>query len=297
MIGMSRRSARRDDQVVLRADQVDTFDGPGDELVTGEAVALDLRPTGFVLRVAGALIDYVAYALVLVGLIVLVVLLNDRGVVDDAVAQALYVSSIVVCLIGLPTVVETATHGRSLGKLVTGARIVRADGGAIGLRHALTRSLVGLLEIVFTTGGLAVVVALLDRSTRRLGDLMAGTYSRNERVPHTGRVVVQVPPHLGGWAGVADVARLPDALARRVASFLQQAPAMAPASRARVAADLATEVTPFVSPVPQADPESLLAAVSAVRREREAVALAREAAVLARLEPALTGTVPGFPTR
>ncbi|ROS61844.1 putative RDD family membrane protein YckC [Frigoribacterium sp. PhB160] len=297
MIGMSRRSARRDDQVVLRADQVDAFDGPGDELVTGEAVALDLRPTGFVLRVAGALIDYVAYALVLVGLIVLVVLLNDRGVVDDAVAQALYVSSIVVCLIGLPTVVETATHGRSLGKLVTGARIVRADGGAIGLRHALTRSLVGLLEIVFTTGGLAVVVALLDRSTRRLGDLMAGTYSRNERVPQTGRVVVQVPPHLGGWAGVADVARLPDALARRVASFLQQAPAMAPASRARVAADLATEVTPFVSPVPQADPESLLAAVSAVRREREAVALAREAAVLARLEPALTGTVPGFPTR
>jgi len=297
MIGMSRRSARRDDQVVLRADQVDTFDGPGDELVTGEAVALDLRPTGFVLRVAGALIDYVAYALVLVGLIVLVVLLNDRGVVDDAVAQALYVSSIVVCLIGLPTVVETATHGRSLGKLVTGARIVRADGGAIGLRHALTRSLVGLLEIVFTTGGLAVVVALLDRSTRRLGDLMAGTYSRNERVPQIGRVVVQVPPHLGGWAGVADVARLPDALARRVASFLQQAPAMAPGSRARVAADLATEVTPFVSPVPQADPESLLAAVSAVRREREAVALAREAAVLARLEPALTGTVPGFPTR
>jgi len=297
MIGMSRRSARRDDQVVLRADQVDTFDGPGDELVTGEAVALDLRPTGFVLRVAGALIDYVAYALVLVGLIVLVVLLNDRGVVDDAVAQALYVSSIVVCLIGLPTVVETATHGRSLGKLVTGARIVRADGGAIGLRHALTRSLVGLLEIVFTTGGLAVVVALLDRSTRRLGDLMAGTYSRNERVPQIGRVVVQVPPHLGGWAGVADVARLPDALARRVASFLQQAPAMAPGSRARVAADLATEVTPFVSPVPQADPESLLAAVSAVRREREAVALAREAAVLARLEPALTGTVPGFPPR
>jgi len=294
---MSRPRAGGRAPITLRPDQVESLGGSSDQLVVGEAVALDLRPTGFVLRVAGSLIDYAVYALVLVLLVVLVGALSEAGAVDDAVAQALVVASVVSCLIGLPLVVETASHGRSLGKLATGARIVRLDGGAIGLRHALTRSLVGLLEIVMTTGGLAVVVALLNRSSRRLGDLMAGTYSRNERAPHMGRVVVQLPPHLVGWAAVADVARLPDPLARRVASFLQQAPALSPASRHRVSVGLADEVAAFVSPVPAVDAESFLAGVSALRRDREVVALGREAALLRRLDPALTGTVPGFPTR
>jgi len=294
---MSRPRAGGRAPITLRPDQVESLGGSSDQLVVGEAVALDLRPTGFVLRVAGALIDYAVYAIVLVLLVVLVGALSEAGAVDDAVAQALVVASVVTCLIGLPLVVETASHGRSLGKLATGARIVRLDGGAIGLRHALTRSLVGLLEIVMTTGGLAVVVALLNRSSRRLGDLMAGTYSRNERAPRMGRVVVQLPPHLVGWAAVADVARLPDPLARRVASFLQQAPALSSASRHRVSVGLADEVAAFVSPVPAVDPESFLAGVSALRRDREAVALGREAALLRRLDPALTGTVPGFPTR
>ncbi|NQW86477.1 MULTISPECIES: RDD family protein [unclassified Frigoribacterium] len=294
---MSRTKARGASPVVLRPDQVEAFTAGGDELVTGEAVALDLRPTSFVLRAAGVLIDYLAYALLLVGALVLVSLLNDGGVLDDALSQAFLVASIAICFIVVPTVVETASHGRSLGRLAVGARIVRTDGGAIGLRHALTRALVGLLEIVFTSGGLAVVVALLNGSSRRLGDLMAGTYSRNERVPKAAHVVYGVPAHLQGWAEIADVGRLPDGLARRIASFLQQAPQLSPASRRRVADELAAETTPFVSPVPSGDPEFLLAGVSALRRRRESAALARESALLDRLTPALTETVRGFPRR
>lgn len=281
----------------LRPDQVEAFTAGGDELVTGEAVALDLRPTSFVLRAAGVLIDYLAYTLLLIGALLLVSLLNDAGVLDDALAQAFLVASIAVCFVVVPTAVETASHGRSLGKLAVGARIVRTDGGAIGLRHALTRALVGLLEIVSTSGGLAVVVALLNGSSRRLGDLMAGTYSRNERVSKATNVVYGVPTQLQGWAEIADVARLPDGLARRIAAFLRQAPQLSPDSRRRVAHDLAAETVPFVSPVPPGDPEFLLAGVSALRRRREEAALAREAALLARLSPALTETVPGFPRR
>jgi hypothetical protein len=54
---------------------------------------------------------------------------------------------------------------------------------------------------------------------------------------------------------------------------------------------------PYVSPVPSGDPEFLLAGVSALRRQRESAALARESALLDRLTPALTETVPGFPRR
>lgn len=294
---MPRRKSPRASPAVLRADQVEAFSAGGDELVTGEAVALDLRPTSIVLRGAGVVIDYLVYAAGVVALIILVGLLNDAGALDDALAQALVIGSVAFGLIVVPAIVETATHGRSLGRLAVGARIVRIDGGAIGFRHALTRSLVGLLEIVLTTGGLAVVVGLLNGSSRRLGDLMAGTYSRNERLARDTRVVAVLPPGLEGWAGVADVARLPDGTARRVAAFVQQEARLTPASRRRVAEQLADEVRPFVSPLPDVDAPLLLTAVAVLRRDRESTALAREAATLARLQPALTGTVPGFPRR
>lgn len=268
-----------------------------DELMTGEAVGLDIRPAGFVLRMAGVLIDYVVYLLGLAGLVVVVTLANARGLVDDETSKALSVAVIVIALVVAPTVVETATKGKSLGKLVVGSRVVRMDGGAIGFRHAFTRSLVGLLEIVATSGGLAVVVGLLNDRSRRLGDLLAGTYALNERAPKESRVVWGVPVALEAWAGVADVARLPDSLARRLSSFLQQAPMMVPASRARVAAGLAAEASAFVSPVPEVDPETFVAAVSAVRRDRESRALEAETRLLDRLDPALHGVPDGFTRR
>ncbi len=268
-----------------------------DELVTGEAVGLDLRPTSFVLSLAGALIDYVVYLAGFIGLLVVVSLANDHALVDSSTATALSVVAVVIAFIAAPTAIETATHGKSLGRLAVGSRVVRLDGGSIGFRHALTRALVGFLEIVTTVGGLAIIVGLLDSRSRRLGDLVAGTYALNERVPRLGRVVYDVPPHLAGWATVADVARLPDSLARRLSAFLQQAPTMSPASRIRMAASLAHETAPYVHPLPATDPETFVVAVSALRRNREYRALEAERAVLARLAPALDGVPAGFPRR
>jgi hypothetical protein len=106
-----------------------------------------------------------------------------------------------------------------------------------------------------------------------------------------------VPPELVGWAAVADVARLPDPLARRVASFFANAAHLVPESRARLAASLAAEVTPFVSPVPDAPAERFLAGVAALRRERDLAALRLEGERMALLEPVLTATPNGFPER
>ncbi|WP_423918348.1 RDD family protein [Frigoribacterium sp. 2-23] len=294
---MSARRSRPVAPVRLRADQVESFEADDDELVTGEAVSLELRPTSIVLRAAGALIDYAIYVVLLIVAIILIGEANRIGLLDDSLSQAFVVGALAFCFIVLPAVVETAMRGRSVGRLAVGARIVRTDGGAIGFRHALTRSLVGLFEFVFTLGGTAVVVGLLNKSSRRLGDLLAGTYSRHERVSARPRPVFDVPWPLTGWASVADVGRLPDPLARRVASFLAQAPRMSPASRARVGYELAVETSPYVSPVPDVDPETFLMAVSALRRHREGAALQREAALLARLEPALTAVPSGFPVR
>ncbi|MGR2753241.1 RDD family protein [Agromyces arachidis] len=267
---------------------------PDDESVlTGEAVALDVRPASAVMRAGGAAIDVIVT--VLLGVAALLALAGLEP--DEAAGRAIGVGVIVTLLVVLPTAVETATRGRSLGKLAMGIRVVRDDGGAIGFRHALIRALTGVLEIWLTFGGLAVLVGFLNPDSKRLGDILAGTHGQVERVPRYEPLDFGVPASLVGWAATADVARLPDPLARRVSAFFRNAAHLAPASRRRVAQSLAAEVAPHVWPVPQGDPELFLAGVAALRRERDRAALALEQRRIDALGPVLEARPVGFPER
>lgn len=277
-------------------DVVDHVDDP-QELVTGEAVALDLRPQGFVLRAAGAIIDYLVYFGSYIAIMIVLFTFAMQLGIDDALMRALGVAGIVLCIVVIPTAVELLSQGKSLGRLAVGARIVRDDGGAIGFRHALIRSLTNVFETFMTFGAVAAITGLLNGRSQRFGDLIAGTYSQNERVSRTAQPVYGVPVPLLDWSRTADVAKLPDAVGRRVAQFLSQAPRLTPASRERLSRELANEVDVFVSPVPTANAELFLAAVAALRREREFAALELEKAGLARLAPVLNGMPRGFPDR
>jgi uncharacterized RDD family membrane protein YckC len=271
--------------------RVARFDDEG--LVTGEAVTLDVRPASALIRAGGTAIDVVVTIVLLLGLLLALSGLS----VDEAAFRAIIITGLVVCVVVIPTTVEAASRGRSLGKLALGLRVVRDDGGAIGFRHAFIRALVGVLEIYLTFGGLAALVGFLNPSSKRLGDIMAGTHAQVERVPGLASTAFGVPSELAGWAPLADVARLPDPLARRVASFFANAPHLVPDSRRRIAASLAAEVAPFVSPLPDADPELFLAAVVALRRERDLAALRLEDARMTALGPQLTAKPVGFPDR
>ena len=267
-----------------------------DELMTGEAVALDLRPTGFALRAAGAIIDVLvyfgSYIAISIGIFTLALRINA----EDAVFGILSVVALVFCLVVAPTAVELLTRGKSLGRLAVGARIVRDDGGAITLRHALIRALMGLLEI-YLMGPIALTVGLLNRRSKRLGDLLAGTYSQYERVAPLPTAVFGIPSPLAAWAQTADVARMPDGLSRRIAHFLAQAPKFEPARRVYLARALAAEASVYVSPVPVTDAELFLAAITVLRRTRETAAHELEARRLQQLEPALRGLPHAFPDR
>jgi uncharacterized RDD family membrane protein YckC len=266
------------------------------ELVTGEAVALDVRPASVILRGAGTIIDWFAYiGLFLLMALIVFGLFGDQ--IDEALAQALAISGLVFSLLIVPMLVETLSHGRSLGRWAVGARIVRDDGGATGLRHAFIRALMGVIEIFMTFGGLAATSALLNSRSKRIGDLLAGTYSQHERVPRFSEPTFVLPPVLESWAETVDVARLPDRLSRRVAQFLRQAAQLSPATRVRLAATLADEVAPFVSPLPSVPPEYLLIGVAVVRRNREYAGHMLEHARLENLAPVLSGRPHDFPNR
>ncbi len=268
-----------------------------DEVLTGEAVALDVQPIGFFLRALGVLIDM----LLGVALFLLVAWgtgwLVSLGAIDPAVVPILTIVILVLVMIVIPTVVETTTHGRSLGKLAVGGRIVRTDGGAAGFRHAFIRALVGVFELWFTLGAVAALVGAFTPRSQRLGDLLAGTYSERTRTPRLPDVQLGIPPILAEWAAVADVARLPERLARRLSQFSRSAPNMQPGARARVAASLAAEAAEHVSPVPAVDPETFLIGVVAVRRERELRALRLETARADALAGPVSAPPRGFPER
>jgi uncharacterized RDD family membrane protein YckC len=248
-----------------------------DDLVTGEAVALDLPPAGLGTRAASGLID-VAVTLVSVLVVALLLLV---ATVDSSAAlmKAAWVLVTVICFLVVPTTIETLTRGRTLGKLALGLRTVRDDGGPISFHHAFVRSLVGFVEVYAFTGAPAFISALVSARGKRLGDHAAGTYVVSERVRLTLPPPVPMPPPLASWAASADVAALPVGLALAIRQFLARTHEITPQSRATIGAQLAARTAPLVSPAPPpgTPPEAFLAAVIAVRRERDAARLAREA--------------------
>lgn len=268
-----------------------------DEVLTGEAVALDVQPLGFFLRALGALIDVVLSVAIALLFVFVGLWMSSQGMLEASTYQMALIVLVVIVVVALPTVIETVTKGRSLGKLAVGGRIVRTDGGAIGFRHAFIRALSGVLEVWLTLGAVAAVSGAFTPRSQRVGDLLAGTYCERTRTPRLPEPTPGVPPALAEWASVADVARLPDRLARRAAQFARHAPSMAPAARARVAASLASEVSAYVSPVPAADAETFLRGVGAVRRDRELRALEHESERVAALTAGASGAPRGFPAR
>src|SRR5690349_3337671 len=130
------------------------------EIVTGEAVALDLRPASFATRALAILLDLVVMAGV--AIVVLLALGAALPDLDEAAARAVGVAVLAGILVGLPTAVETLTRGRSLGKIAAGLRVVRDDGGPTRMRHALVRALLAVVEIFFTLGSVALITSMLN---------------------------------------------------------------------------------------------------------------------------------------
>lgn len=238
-------------------------------VITGEAVELELREASFVPRAAGCVIDYAAYILGFVGTLIL--LSETTALLDDAAGRAWGIGLAVFWFVGAPVAVETLSRGKSLGRLALGLRIVRDDGGSIRFRHAFIRAMLALLEILALMGSLALMVSFANRRGKRLGDLLAGTYSMRERRKKFAPSLPAVPAALQPWVELADLGRVPDALAAKVARFGRQAIAMAPASRQQVAAELATELQRHVAPAPPpgTGAEDFLVAVMSERRNRD----------------------------
>ncbi|MGG5259815.1 RDD family protein [Phycicoccus avicenniae] len=256
-----------------------------EDVVTGEGVSVELPVAGTMTRAASGLIDLVvAFVLLVAAVWTTGFLVADAG---EAVGTSLMLVAVVAILVGLPATVETLTRGRTLGKLALGLRVVRDDGGPITARHAITRALVGFVEVWLPpfVGIPALVSSVLSARSKRLGDYAAGTYVITQRSRMRLLPPPPMPLPLAAWARSADVAALPPGLTVAVRQFLSRATVLAPASREPLGRELLGEVLRYVAPAPPAGfhQEYVLSAVIAERRRRDTERLGREDALRRRV--------------
>ncbi|MFE0654000.1 RDD family protein [Streptomyces sp. NPDC059534] len=240
-------------------------------LVTGDAVVLGLQPARLPSRALAVLIDLVVvwavYLLITLGLAV------ATASLDEAAVMAVSIASFLLVLVGAPIAVETLSHGRSLGKLACGLRVVRDDGGPIRFRHALVRGALGVVEILMTFGVVACVASLVSERGRRLGDVFAGTLVVRERLPAARVAAVPPPPPWlrGRFAGL-DLSAVPESLWLEVRQYLTRARELDPAVGRRLAERLADELVARTGtpPPPGVPADAYLAGVVAERQARDA---------------------------
>jgi uncharacterized RDD family membrane protein YckC len=250
------------------------------ELVTGEAVALDVRVARLPSRALALFVDMLLQIFILYICFIFVGL--SATVLDSAVTVGLTIVFMVIVFVGYPTITETLTRGRTLGKLAVGLRVVGDDGGPERFRQALVRSLTGFLEIWTLLGSPALITSLLNQRGKRLGDLFAGTIVIQDRVPVNVFLgpVAMMPVQLAPWARSLELAMLPDNVAMAARQYLTRFWELAPRVRDAMGQRLTAEVMRYVSPPPPPGfrPELYLSAVLAERRRREEVRLAERAA-------------------
>jgi uncharacterized RDD family membrane protein YckC len=220
----------------------------GPDLVTGDAVVVELRLAKLPSRTLAFLIDV---TIQVIALFALTFLLGAMATATDDVLAFVFVfvGSIAV-LVGYPAAMETLTRGRTVGKLAVGLRVVRGDGGAIRFRHALVRALSAVVEIYLCFGAVAVITSLLSPEGKRVGDYLAGTVVVRERSPSAPTPAPWIPSSLRPWAETLDLRQLQASTALQVRQFLGRAHSLNAGARTSLAQSLADEVARQVSPLP-----------------------------------------------
>ncbi|MFI2783243.1 RDD family protein [Streptomyces sp. ALB3] len=240
------------------------------ELVTGDGVVLGVQPARLPSRALAIAIDLAV--LLTVFLLLSIGLALATVTLDEAATAAIAVATFLLVLVGGPVAVETLTHGRSLGKLACGLRVVRDDGGPIRFRHALVRGAMGVVEILGTFGVVGCVASLVSARGRRLGDVFAGTLVVRERVP-AGRALAMPPPPpwLAGRFAQLDLSGVPDGLWLAVRQYLTRMHQLEATVRGSMAERLSADLAARTGvPVPQGVPAAAyLAAVVNERQMRE----------------------------
>jgi uncharacterized RDD family membrane protein YckC len=242
------------------------------EVVTGEAVVLEVPCARFPSRLLALGLDLLIQGILLFALF-LVVGLAVTNDANPATAGAIALTVTIAIVVGYPVLWETLTRGGTPGKFALGLRVVGDDGGPERFRQALVRGLAAVVEIWLLLGFPALICSLLSERGKRLGDVFAGTFVIQQRLP-AGRNAAPLPavtPELALWGASLEMSGLTDQTAETARRYLARLPELTPAAQAELGERIAGAVRAQVSPLPPPGTPAVayLSAVLAERRVRE----------------------------
>lgn len=238
-------------------------------IVTPEAVLLELATAGVGSRLLAGLIDG---AIVVGGLTIVLAVLTPALGDSDAAMTIAAVLLLFCALLVFPVIVQLIMRGRTVGKAALGLRAVTTEGAPIRLRHALLRTMGGLVDHIVPPGGITGV--LFVAGTRRgqsVGDLLAGTIVVREPPRYLVPTAwwFPVPRGYEQYAAALDPTPMSDAQYSLVREFLLRTTRLTPVARHQIGVELADGIaaTLGVRRDPRIHPEAfLLCAVSRYQR-------------------------------
>ena len=243
------------------------------EVVTGEAVVLDVPCARFPSRLLALALDLLIQGSLLFALFLIVGLAVSNGGGASATAGAIALTVTVAIVVGYPVLWETLTRGGTPGKFALGLRVVSDDGGPERFRQALVRGLAAVVEIWLLLGCPALICSLLSERGKRLGDVFAGTFVIQRRLPagQSAATLPAVSPELALWGAGLEMSGLTDQTAETARRYLARLPELTPAAQAELGERIAGAVRAQVSPLPPPGTPAVayLSAVLAERRNRE----------------------------
>jgi uncharacterized RDD family membrane protein YckC len=250
------------------------------QLVTGEAVVLQVRIARMPTRALACAIDMVLQGIVLTVLIALLAGFLFGSESSEALAAALIFIVVLLVVVGYRVVMETLTRGRTLGKMVLGLKVVRDDGSSIRFRHALVRTLMWFFVdfAPWFAASPGIVASLMNKQGKRIGDMVAGTVVIRERQQPMASPPLFVPGHLVQWAQSLELSRLSDELANAARDYLSRYAELLPGAQHALGEALAARVAAVIAPAPptQIIAPAYLSAVLAERRRRELLRLSTQ---------------------
>jgi uncharacterized RDD family membrane protein YckC len=249
-------------------------------IVTPDAVGLDLQIATLGSRGAAYVLDLSIFLVVGTLLGIGQALLGGAGFVPGWLGIALLLLLAFLWQFGYPIGFEVLARGRTPGKAALGLRVVTVEGAPVRLRHATIRAVVGLLELIGTTGAIAVVSSFASPRSQRLGDMAAGTLVvRERRGGGTPAVETFVAPAgLETYTARLDVSGLQASDYATIRETLRRARELAPAVRVQLSTELAQRFTELVRPAPppEATAEQFLTCIAAAVQARRAGAAVPE---------------------
>lgn len=235
-------------------------------LTTPEGVELELHLAGVGSRFSSALIDHGIQLALMAGAFFTLQALGNVG------ASVLFVVLFLIMFL-YDVLFETLAAGRTPGKRVLGLRVVRAGGEPVDAVAASIRNLLRLIDILPGFYAVGIAFVLLTPRNQRLGDLAAQTLVMRERRPErpAGLDTAARTQFAERHADAAwDASGLSVAEVAAVESYLARRGTLDPATRARVAAALATPLRGRVGGIadPSVADDEFLETVVAVRARR-----------------------------